>query len=991
MARVVVTVSSSPSDVSFAYVGYPENLETGQNLGISLGDALSADGNEIFLGRLNIPRFGSFPLVIRLAATSTENPFDFINDDFSSEMESSGTITITSSNGDTVTIVGISDPSEPYSWVPSNISELTTFGDTLAALTDRSLTIVFDDQEGINLGADLAGGTATGNVGLVVVTNVRLEASLLGGVASGNAGLDVVDNVILSALLDGGLASGRVSLEVVNQGDVYISSNMEGGSSSGGVGLEVIANPSLSSLLLGGPASGGALLGVTLNPSLVADLVGGVLSGRAGLNVNNPAFDIFDFVSTGRHIDCLALISPDGTTTLYQQGSTTTSLDEGELGIGIGNTFITRVRILSDGANLSLNDNDLPAPLVMSEYFNNNGPGTDLSITFQTEAQVVTFTVEDSFNNAGSNFVNFTVPVEHRSFLNSLQNESSFIFALHRVQVNPELRGLLFGGDASGGAFLRIVNNPGLAAALSGGEATGGAQLYAAVIVSVGANLSGGTASGGAHVKLTTSTRLSSILAGGSASGGARLRVRGRNDEPEPEEGDKLFVKVILNNQDVTVYANPETWELDEYEGSTISTLSMELRDSPETRDLAGVGEDELLEVIEWSDIVLEGYYGTSYDSAVTGNSKRLFAGMVSEVATTPDDDSLGIVVTLNCLDWKALLDRNFFSSHFYRITDKQIISRAFSLSGLDEIDFGTLVQETEEVLSLSFQGASLRQMMNSVTEQTGYIWDIDKHKRLIHEPEVEGKDVEKAFSDDPEGDTYPFYDFLKTDSSSQFNEVELHGSNRLQDIHDQVYSGNGHRTMFKLSIDNTLPQYAYPRIVRGLESSEDDIPSVDVYSPSIQNWYPLTVGIQGNDNVDVQWNPALAIVTFSEAPPKLDEAWRISGRTLSPITLRRSDKALQRKVGHIFRKILTLPEVDTQEEAERVVNAFLREQAAFNRIAFTHDEEGVGIGDIVEVTHSRYKLVMERYTVYQNVMRHLGNQNYQYRVTANLAEDDNA
>lgn len=494
-------------------------------------------------------------------------------------------------------------------------------------------------------------------------------------------------------------------------------------------------------------------------------------------------------------------------------------------------------------------------------------------------------------------------------------------------------------------------------------------------------------ASGTLSVKDAATISLIGRAVAGSAIASGRITVDGVAGPVIIREG-KLFVTVILNNEDVSVYADPVTWELDEYEGSTISTLNIELRDSEETRILAGKDPEELLDVIEWSDIILEGRYGDSYENAQQNHAERLFAGMVAEVSTVPDDESLGLIVTLSCLDWKALLDRNFFSSHFYRITDRQIISRSFALSGLDEINYGTLVDETEEELSLSFQGASLRQMMDSVTEQNGFVWDVDKYKNLIHAPEIEGRATRIAFSDDADDDaTYPCYDFLKHDSSSQFNEVELHGSTRLQEIVHQTYSGNGRRVLFRLSIDSTLPENDYPRIIRGPEDDENDVPQIEVWDTELSEWIPLSVGIAGNEDVDVQWNPALSTVRFGEPPPNRREAWRISGRSLSRISTRKSDRALQRRVGHTFKKILNVPEVDTQEEADRVADAFLREQGAFNRISFMHNEDGVKIGDIVEVTHSRYRLNNEKYTVYQNVMRHLGNQEYEYKVTANRVE----
>lgn len=66
--------------------------------------------------------------------------------DFSSQMEQNGTIAVTASNGDTLSIaMGGADSREPYQWTPSNSAEVHTFANTLAGLSDRSLTVTFDD------------------------------------------------------------------------------------------------------------------------------------------------------------------------------------------------------------------------------------------------------------------------------------------------------------------------------------------------------------------------------------------------------------------------------------------------------------------------------------------------------------------------------------------------------------------------------------------------------------------------------------------------------------------------------------------------------------------------------------------------------------------------------------------------------------------------------------------------------------------------------
>ena len=49
--------------------------------------------------------------------------------------------------GNSVIITGISDSTEPYSWVPTNNVDVLTFALHVNSLTDRSLTVTFNDNQ----------------------------------------------------------------------------------------------------------------------------------------------------------------------------------------------------------------------------------------------------------------------------------------------------------------------------------------------------------------------------------------------------------------------------------------------------------------------------------------------------------------------------------------------------------------------------------------------------------------------------------------------------------------------------------------------------------------------------------------------------------------------------------------------------------------------------------------------------------------------------
>ena len=64
-------------------------------------------------------------------------------------MEASGTITFVASSNDTLVITGISDSTEPYAWTPANSTDAAAFYALFGGLTDKSLTVTFNDNANV--------------------------------------------------------------------------------------------------------------------------------------------------------------------------------------------------------------------------------------------------------------------------------------------------------------------------------------------------------------------------------------------------------------------------------------------------------------------------------------------------------------------------------------------------------------------------------------------------------------------------------------------------------------------------------------------------------------------------------------------------------------------------------------------------------------------------------------------------------------------------
>ena len=152
-----------------------------------------------------------------------------------------------------------------------------------------------------------------------------------------------------------------------------------------------------------------------------------------------PLLALSDFDDTGLDVETAALLeasAPGTSGNNFYRDSTRGGSDtpiEGELGVGPGETRISRMRRAST-ANLTLNDNNQPVGLAFDAFFGTGGAGADLTLYLQTtSAGLVSFTVAGAFLSAGGNWLNVTLPTAARTLLNNLATGDRFIFALARA------------------------------------------------------------------------------------------------------------------------------------------------------------------------------------------------------------------------------------------------------------------------------------------------------------------------------------------------------------------------------------------------------------------------------------------------------------------------------------------------------------------------------------------------------------------------------
>ena len=205
---------------------------------------------------------------------------------------------------------------------------------------------------------------------------------------------------------------------------------------------------------------------------------------QAGTTVtlDDDALILDRFDRTGRDVDALALITanlvPRGDqNTLYADANRggTDAVDDGELGLGAGETLITRIEFIPASGQVRLNDNDVPEALSFTAYFAPVGGVSERYLTFQTAAGEVSTNVVAS---TGDGFVRMDFSGEaNLPVLSDIVDGTLFLVGVWRAENKP-LGGGVPGGVSGAAAGLRassIVNLPvGGHVAVGRSAATGG-------------------------------------------------------------------------------------------------------------------------------------------------------------------------------------------------------------------------------------------------------------------------------------------------------------------------------------------------------------------------------------------------------------------------------------------------------------------------------------------------------------------------------------
>ena len=141
--------------------------------------------------------------------------------------------------------------------------------------------------------------------------------------------------------------------------------------------------------------------------------------------------ELTDFNQAGLEVDALALIVAAAAPNIFadaDRGGTQTP-EGGDIGIGAGETRISRIRIQNSGQAVSLNDNDNPEALAMSEHFGATNSISPWALYIQTDDGVVSST---QLGAVGGGYANFVFTSDDAAILNAIAAGGRFLVALAR-------------------------------------------------------------------------------------------------------------------------------------------------------------------------------------------------------------------------------------------------------------------------------------------------------------------------------------------------------------------------------------------------------------------------------------------------------------------------------------------------------------------------------------------------------------------------------
>ena len=303
--------------------------------------------------------------------------------DFTADFRQRASLTFSDGTNSFV-LDGIEDATEPYAWTPTNQADVDSFVSNYIAGTTCTLVMDLAEVDEVPAFAD--------DIGDDQIWQTGIEYSLI--VPDGGGGSSIPVYTVVG--LPNGMAFDPIALEI------------SGTLSAIGVGT----------------------ITVTATNSLGSD------DWTVDYTIRGPLL-LNEFPVVGLEIDVLALLPISGLLDIYvtpiRLGNDAPI--DGEMGIGSGETILSRIQRVVSGSQLRLNDNDDPVAISLNTYFSAGGDGNDLTLWIQTIRGRHSGLIAGNIASSGGGFIRITMTQDIRDLLDTFVIGERFNFALTRQQV----------------------------------------------------------------------------------------------------------------------------------------------------------------------------------------------------------------------------------------------------------------------------------------------------------------------------------------------------------------------------------------------------------------------------------------------------------------------------------------------------------------------------------------------------------------------------
>ena len=316
---------------------------------------------------------------------------------------------------------------------------------------------------------------------------------------------------------------------------------------------------------------------------------------------------------------------------------------------------------------------------------------------------------------------------------------------------------------------------------------------------------------------------------------------------------------------------------------------------------------------------------------------------------------------------------------------DSAVIKDAIMHVNRTEIDT-SMVEDGRVVGPLEYTGGSLSSLMDQLSEITGYTWEIDAFKRLHYHPKpfIAGKFF---FSDTPDySASFPFYNPSYTQTLAHWNQVAILGASAISDNITDTYIGDGTQVVFILGQQG----YTEP-LLREPTTANDTNPfllvEINTGTGTNPTWEIRKVATDTNfaPSVDVLWNPFTYKLTFKTAPPNLNNAFRVTGRTLAPAAVINRDSNAVARHGRVYEGSTIVPDATTIEQAQDIAIAYLRDYSDKDVIDFVTNKDGLETSSVTRLNSDILGIPESPIFVYGITTKLLGGEVAEHRVSAEI------